>query len=397
MSKLTVKGYNIIEKIGTGAFSEVFFVRCRRTGKCYAAKHLIDECSNLEDDVAFSEIQLMKSVPSHPHLNNIVDYVHENNRLTLILSLMDMSLFQYMQTRARPFSEKRVRKMLFQIVQGLEYLHQNGIFHRDIKPENILVKIIGGGTTDKREILQLADFGSVARIMDDPPRTMYIATRWYRAPECMLTMGYYGPKMDIWAVGCCFYEMVTHKPLFKGENEVQMLDEIHKILGSPSKDKLYRFKNLNPKNLGYQKRSPVDFRVHLPLMNAYGIDLIKKTLAYYPDQRICAKKLLSHVYFEDLIKHKKVSKFSLSHQNLNMITNETSSTAEISSLSWSARKLYKVSQASSVASSNITNNTFHFLSNEEQYRKNRKLERFWNMNPKCTEKCKPAHCTRPSS
>lgn len=60
------------------------------------------------------------------------------------MHLMDINLYEYMQKRVRPFSENRVRKMLYQIVLGLEHLHQNGIFHRDVKPENILVKFSSG-------------------------------------------------------------------------------------------------------------------------------------------------------------------------------------------------------------------------------------------------------------
>uniref|UniRef100_A0A182MBB2 Protein kinase domain-containing protein n=1 Tax=Anopheles culicifacies TaxID=139723 RepID=A0A182MBB2_9DIPT len=300
MSVINITGYDIIEQIGSGAYSEVYHVRCRRSGKSYAAKHLIDACSDLHCDVAYPEIQLMRSVPSHPNIMHIFDYVFENSSLTLIMDLMDMSLYNYMQTRARPFSENRVRKMLYQIALGLEHLHQNGVFHRDVKPENILVKF-SGGIVGRKEILQLADFGSATRISNRPPFAIYIATRWYRAPECMLSLGYYGPKMDVWAVGCCFYEMLTLKPLFKGESELDMLDAIHSLLGSPSPTMLELFKPLNATNLPFPTRKGMDLRLHLPLMNPVGLDLLKKMLVYYPDRRISAKNLLKHVYFEELM------------------------------------------------------------------------------------------------
>lgn len=59
------------------------------------------------------------------------------------------------------------------------------------------------------EIIKLGDLGSIRGIYSKPPYTEYISTRWYRSPECLLTTGYYGPKMDIWAVGCVYYEMLT--------------------------------------------------------------------------------------------------------------------------------------------------------------------------------------------
>lgn len=71
---------------------------------------------------------------------------------------------------------------------------------RDIKPENILII---------DECLKLADFGSCRGIYSKQPYTEYISTRWYRAPECLLTDGYYTHKMDMWGVGCVFFEVGT--------------------------------------------------------------------------------------------------------------------------------------------------------------------------------------------
>lgn len=70
------------------------------------------------------------------------------------------------------------------------------------------------------ETVKLADFGSCRGIYSKPPFTEYISTRWYRAPECLLTDGYYGYKMDIWGVGCVFFEMLSLFPLFPGNNEL---------------------------------------------------------------------------------------------------------------------------------------------------------------------------------
>lgn len=75
---------------------------------------------------------------------------------------------------------------------------------RDIKPENILII---------DECLKLADFGSCRGIYSKQPYTEYISTRWYRAPECLLTDGYYTHKMDMWGVGCVFFEVSQGKAL----------------------------------------------------------------------------------------------------------------------------------------------------------------------------------------
>ena len=92
------------------------------------------------------------------------------------------------------------------------------------------------------DVLKLADFGSCRGIYSKQPYTEYISTRWYRAPECLLTDGYYNYKMDIWGVGCVFFEIVSLFPLFPGTNELDQINKIHNILGTPTQDLLEKFK-----------------------------------------------------------------------------------------------------------------------------------------------------------
>jgi serine/threonine protein kinase len=94
-----------------------------------------------------------------------------------------------------------------------------------VKPENILIK---DGT------VKLADFGSCRGIHSKQPYTEYIATRWYRSPECLLCDGVYNFKMDLWGAGCVLYEIITKAPLFPGSNELDQLHRIHSIMGTPS-------------------------------------------------------------------------------------------------------------------------------------------------------------------
>jgi len=100
---------------------------------------------------------------------------------------------------------------MYQLLKSIEHMHRNGIFHRDIKPENILLS---------GEMVKLADLGSCRGLYHSHPLTEYISTRWYRAPECLLTDGYYSYKMDIWGVGCVMYEILSLCPLFPGEDEL---------------------------------------------------------------------------------------------------------------------------------------------------------------------------------
>ena len=171
-------------------------------------------------------------------------------------------------------------------------MHKNGIFHRDIKPENILVT---------GENVKLADYGSCRGIYSKQPYTEYISTRWYRPPECLLTDGYYHYKMDIWGVGCIFFELLSMFPLFPGKHELDQIHKIHNILGTPSREVLQKFQKYGsqvPLNFPHKKGTGIQKLI--PRVSKECVDLIEKLLAYAPDFRLTAKQALKHPYFRDL-------------------------------------------------------------------------------------------------
>ena len=108
----------------------------------------------------------------------------------------------------------KVQHLIYQLFLAIDHTHRAGIYHRDIKPENILIS---------NDTMKLADFGSCRSVYSKQPLTEYISTRWYRPPECLLTEGRYGYKMDLWAAGCVMYELCTLKPLFPGSNELDQV------------------------------------------------------------------------------------------------------------------------------------------------------------------------------
>ena len=91
------------------------------------------------------------------------------------------------------------------------------------------------------DTIKLADLGSCRGLYSKPPLTEYISTRWYRAPECLMTDGHYGYKMDIWGVGCVFFEVLSLFPLFPGDNELDQIHKIHNILGTPPQELIEKF------------------------------------------------------------------------------------------------------------------------------------------------------------
>ena len=159
------------------------------------------------------EIQALKRLSPHPNIVTLHEVIYDEptGRLVLVFELMDMNMYEAIKGRKHYLPEKRVQYYMYQVLKAIDHMHKKGIFHRDIKPENILLK------DDK---VKLADLGSCRGVYSQPPFTEYISTRWYRSPECLLTDGYYNHKMDLWGIGCVFFEILSLFPLFPGENEV---------------------------------------------------------------------------------------------------------------------------------------------------------------------------------
>uniref|UniRef100_A0AC35U0E0 Protein kinase domain-containing protein n=1 Tax=Rhabditophanes sp. KR3021 TaxID=114890 RepID=A0AC35U0E0_9BILA len=111
-------------------------------------------------------------------------------------------------------SASMIKSILFQILQGIDYLHENWILHRDIKPANILV--MGEGI--ERGTVKIADMG-FARIYHNPLKPLthidpIVVTYWYRSPELLLGTKHYTKAIDLWAIGCIFAELMISEPIF---------------------------------------------------------------------------------------------------------------------------------------------------------------------------------------
>ncbi|KAK7481799.1 hypothetical protein BaRGS_00026946 [Batillaria attramentaria] len=141
--------------------------------------------------------------------------------------LSDLS--EVIRKSERPLTEAQVKSYMLMLFKGLAFLHENNIMHRDLKPANLLISSTGH--------LKLADFG-LARVFHqnqgDRQYSHQVATRWYRAPELLYGARKYDEGVDLWAAGCIFGELLNNSPVFPGENDIEQLCLVIRVLGTPN-------------------------------------------------------------------------------------------------------------------------------------------------------------------
>jgi serine/threonine protein kinase len=245
------------------------------------------------------EIQALRRLSPHEHIISLEEVLYDQptGRLALVFELMDANLYELIKGRRHYLNPQLIKGYMWQLMKSLDHMHRKGIFHRDIKPENILIE----NTNDFSKGLKLADLGSCRGIYSKQPYTEYISTRWYRAPECLLTDGYYGPEMDLWGAGCVMFEITSLYPLFPGSNEVDQINRIHKVLGTPSQEILNKFraKGSTQISLDFPEQKGMGIPQLIPHAAPEAVDLIIKMLKYDAADRISAREAMRHPYFKE--------------------------------------------------------------------------------------------------
>ncbi len=199
----TVDKYMKLEKLGEGTYGVVYKCKNKDSQDLVALKKI--RLENEDEGIpstAIREISILKQL-RHPNIVSLLDLEHGDKKLHLIFEYLDFDLKKYLDQNGGPLHPQLVKSYLYQMLDGIAYCHSKRILHRDLKPQNLLI--------DKTGKIKLADFG-LARAFGIPIKTLTheILTLWYRAPEILLGQKEYSTPVDIWSVGCIFYEM-AHK------------------------------------------------------------------------------------------------------------------------------------------------------------------------------------------
>lgn len=197
----------------------------------------------------------------------------------------------------QPMPNIIVQLYTYQACRALAHLHASHVVHRDIKPQNLLVD------ANKGHSLKLCDFGSAARLgggQGRPTLVAYICSRYYRAPELIFGSTSYTTTVDLWSIGCVLAEMLRGRPLFPGENGVDQLMEIVKVLGSPTRRQVLA---MNPQyfSFSFPAIAPCSWStVFRKNVSSDFTALLSEFLHYDPEGRIRPLEACAHSCFDSL-------------------------------------------------------------------------------------------------
>lgn len=282
--------YKTLHQLGDGTYGSVVLGQRKDTGEKVAIKRMKRKYYSWDEAMNLREVKSLKKL-HHTNVVKLKEVIRENDILYFVFEYMQENLYQLIKDRKVPFPETTVRNILYQILQGLAFMHRNGFFHRDLKPENLLCS--------GPELVKIADFGLVREIRSRPPYTDYVSTRWYRAPEVLLHSTTYSSPIDLWAVGCIAAEIYTFRPLFPGTTETDELYKICVILGTPDKrdwPEGHQLAGAIGFKFPYFTKQPLNNLV--PYAGANGIKLIESLLEWNPNNRPTAQMALKHPYFQ---------------------------------------------------------------------------------------------------
>ncbi|CCH45586.1 hypothetical protein BN7_5169 [Wickerhamomyces ciferrii] len=279
-SRDILSSYEFKETIGRGAFANVYRAINKITNDEVAIKEIfIEDDDNILE--LMCEIDLLK-ILKHKNIVKYHGFIKNDKKLLIFLEYCSGGSLRTLYKKQGPLSEKQVAKYLVQVLEGLKYLHSQGVVHRDVKAANILL-------TSKGDI-KLTDFGVSTKVSSNTIKTYSIAgTPNWMAPE-IISMDGTSTASDIWSLGATIVELLTGEPLYSHLNEMAAL---HAIVTDDS--------------------PPIP-----TFISELCKDFIMKCFAKQPNERISAKELFNHPWLT------KFNKKNKSKSNASSITSSSS-------------------------------------------------------------------------
>ena len=291
------------EIIGIGAYGIIISAEdLQNNGQVVAIKKLKRISDIIDLKRIAREILIMKYC-QHENIVPLLDVIIHLNQdknmnkvadVYLVMEKMDSDLQKIIASK-QELSDEHYQFILYQILRALFFLHSANIIHRDLKPSNVLI--------NEDCTVKLCDFGMSRGIKEENALlTEYVVTRYYRAPEVMLSSHHYTKKIDVWSVGCAFAELLSKKFLFPGDNYIAQIKLIIDVLGTQDVSDLNFISNSSAKSfvMQFQNIPKKNFKDILKCENPQAVDLVEKMLVFNPDKRFSIEDCLNHPYLKNM-------------------------------------------------------------------------------------------------
>ncbi|KAJ1326206.1 cyclin-dependent kinase 8/11 [Microdochium nivale] len=248
-----VDKYKVIGFISSGTYGRVYKAvsRAGHPGEFAIKKFKPDKEGEQVQYTGISQSAIREmalcSELSHESVIRLYETILEDKCIFMVFEYAEHDLLQiihhHTQQPRHTIPPAIVKSIMFQLLNGCQYLHSSWVLHRDLKPANIMV-------TSKGQV-RIGDLG-LARLFYKPVYSLFsgdkvVVTIWYRAPELLLGSRHYTPAIDMWAVGCIFAELLSLRPIFKGEEakmdkktvpfQRNQMQKIVDIMGMPTKER----------------------------------------------------------------------------------------------------------------------------------------------------------------
>ena len=288
--------YEVLGIVGEGAYGIVYKCKNKETGKYVAIKKFKEIGDDLIKKTMKRELKMLQ-ILHHPNIVQFQEAFKRKGNLFLVFEFVEKNLLELIEEHPKGLDPNLIRNIIYQLCKAIKYLHEQNIIHRDIKPENLLI-------TENNET-KLCDFGFARLISGNSEKlTDYVATRWYRAPELLISQGEYGSEVDYWAIGCIMGELVDGNPLFPGENELDQIHCIQKVLGNlteKQQDTFYSNPIFQGKNLLNISKPETLERRYFGKLNKQAIMFMKGLLEIDPKKRLNGVSVFQHPYLTKLV------------------------------------------------------------------------------------------------